>query len=77
MGSPVEEVKREINKTPAKIVVVYTDGTTEEISAGVAYSVKRGDDGRAEIGVSVFGVTKEEFHAVKNTTLHIAEQSGV
>lgn len=77
MGGPVEEVKRGINKTPAKIVVVYTDGTTEEIPAGVAYSVKRGDGGHAEIGVSVVGVTKEEFRAVKNTTLHIAEQLGV
>lgn len=77
MGIPVEEVKKVIDKTPTKIVVVYTDGTTEEIPAGVAYSVKRGDDGHAEIGTSVVGVTKEEFRAVKNITLHIAEQLGV
>lgn len=30
MGGPVEEIKREINKTPAKHVVVCTDGSSRE-----------------------------------------------
>lgn len=64
-------------KTPAKIILVYTDGTTKDIPAGVVFSVGHNEDGCIGVGSALLNVSKEDFCVVANTALRIAEHMGI
>lgn len=72
-----KKVEKVEGKTPAKIILVYADGTTEDIQAGAVFSVSHEEDGCISVGSAILSVSKEDFCAVANTALRIAEHMGI